>query len=154
MREAESVARAIGADRTRPPNEIEKHAAQLIVEPQNAQEVAELVRACETDRVTVAPIGAARTLSQIRRAPVQIGISLRRMARILAYEPEDMTVVAEAGLTVGDLNATLAARSQRLPVDPRSPGATTLGSLIGAAHAGPIRAATAQAATPRESPTA
>jgi glycolate oxidase FAD binding subunit len=139
MREAESVARMVGADHIRPPNAIEKDAAQLIVEPQNAHEIAELVRACETDRVTVAPIGATRTLSQIRRAPVQIGISLRRMARILAYEPEDMTVVAEAGLTVDDLNATLAARAQRLPVDPRNPGATTLGSLIGAAHAGPIR---------------
>lgn len=139
MREAESVARSISADRIRPPTVSEKTVAHLIVEPHNAQEIAELVRACETDRVTLTPIGAARTLSQIRRTPVQLGISLRRMTRILAYEPEDMTVVAETGLTVGALNATLAARGQQLPVDPRNPEATTLGSLIGAAHAGPIR---------------
>jgi glycolate oxidase FAD binding subunit len=139
MREAESIARTLGADRIRPPNAIEKDAARLIVEPQDAREIAELVSACETDRITVAPIGAARTLSQMRKEPVQIGISLRRMNHILAYEPEDMTVVAEAGLTVGDLNATVASRGQRLPVDPRNPDATTLGSLIGAGAAGPIR---------------
>ena len=48
-------------------------------------------------------IGAARTLTLIRRAPVQIGISLRRMANIVAYEPEDMTVVAQAGVTIGEI---------------------------------------------------
>ncbi len=114
-------------------------AIETIVEPQSAEEIADLVRKCEADMVSLAPIGAARTLSQIRRTPAQIGISLRRMASIVAYEPEDMTVVARAGLTVGNLNATLATPGQRLPVDPREPDATTLGSLIAAAHAGPLR---------------
>lgn len=114
-------------------------AVETIVEPQSVEEIAELVRKCESDKISLAPIGAARTLSQIRRAPARVGISLRRMANIVAYEPEDMTVVAQAGLTVGNLNATLATPGQRLPVDPRGPDATTLGSLIGAAHAGPLR---------------
>ena len=61
------------------------------------------------------------------------------MANIVAYEPEDMTVVAQAGVTIGEMNATLAERGQRLPVDPRDPNATTLGSLIAASHAGPLR---------------
>ena len=114
-------------------------AVETIVEPQSVEEIADLVRKCESDKISLAPVGAARTLSQIRRAPVRIGISLRRMANIVAYEPEDMTVVAQAGLTVGNLNATLATPGQRLPVDPRGPDATTLGSLIAAAHAGPLR---------------
>ena len=63
------------------------------------------MRKCEADALTLAPIGAARTLAQIRRAPVAVGISLARMARIVAYEPDDMTVVAEAGITLGELNA-------------------------------------------------
>jgi glycolate oxidase FAD binding subunit len=114
-------------------------AAETIVEPQSAEEIADLVRKCEADKISLAPVGAGRTLSQIRRAPVRIAISLRRMVNIVAYEPEDMTVVAQAGLTVGNLNATLATPGQRLPVDPRDPDATTLGSLIAAAHAGPLR---------------
>ena len=36
------------------------------------------------------------------------------MTKVVAYEPEDMTVVVQAGVTIGDLNATLAQRGQRL----------------------------------------
>ena len=129
----------LGSDRIRLPSEIERPAAETIVEPQSVEEIAALVRRCETDQISLAPLGAARTLSQIRRTPVKLGVSLRRMARITAYEPEDMTAVVEAGLTLGDFNATLASRGQRLPVDPRNPKVTTLGSLIAAAHAGPLR---------------
>jgi glycolate oxidase FAD binding subunit len=129
----------LGSDRIRTPSEIERGAVETIVEPQSVEELAALVRKCEADKISLAPMGAARTLSQIRRTPVQIGISLRRMARIVAYEPDDMTVVVEAGMTVGALNATLAARGQRLPVDPRDLHTTTIGSLVAAAHAGPLQ---------------
>jgi glycolate oxidase FAD binding subunit len=129
----------LGSDRIQTPSEMERAAVETIVEPQSIEELAALVRRCEADKISLAPLGAARTLSQIRRAPVQIGTSLRRIARIVAYEPEDMTVVVEAGLTVGALNATLAARGQRLPVDPRDPNANTIGALVAAAHAGPLR---------------
>ncbi len=75
---------------------------------------------------TLAPLGAARTLGEIRRAPAMLGVSLARMDRIVAYEPEDMTVIAEAGMTLGALNQRLAStdsacRSTRpIPAQPRS----------------------------------
>ena len=94
---------------------------------------------CEADRIAVAPIGAARSLAGIRRTPVALGISMARLARVVAYEPDDMTVVAESGITVGKLNAAMADARQRLPVDPCNPELTALGSLIGAAHSGPLR---------------
>jgi glycolate oxidase FAD binding subunit len=62
-----------------------------------------------------------------------------RMARIVAHEPHDMTVVAESGITVGELNTAIGAARQRLPVDPCNPAMTTVGALIGAAHSGPLR---------------
>jgi glycolate oxidase FAD binding subunit len=61
------------------------------------------------------------------------------MARVVAYEPDDMTVVTQPGISIGDLNASLAQAGQRLPIDPRDPDASTIGSLIAAAHAGPLR---------------
>ena len=111
----------------------------MIVEPASIEEICEIVRMCEADRIALAPIGAARSLAGIRRSPVALGISMARLARIVAYEPDDMTIVAESGITVGKLNAAMADARQRLPVDPCGPGMTTLGSLIGAAHAGPLR---------------
>ena len=111
----------------------------MIVEPASIEEICEIVRMCEADRIALAPIGAARSLAGIRRSPVALGISMARLARIVAYEPDDMTIVTESGITVGKLNAAMADARQRLPVDPCGPGMTTLGSLIGAAHAGPLR---------------
>jgi glycolate oxidase FAD binding subunit len=144
MRGSERAAKAssavsIGVASESGPCEVANAAYEKVVEPQSIEEIAELVKKCEADKISLAPIGAARTLAQILRSPVQIGISLRRMARVVAYEPDDMTVVVESGISAGDLNATLAKSGQRLPVDPCGPEATTIGALVAAAHAGPLR---------------
>ena len=136
---AKQIAAIVGAPNIREPIEAERNTAHTIVEPRSVEEICEIVRTCEIDRIPLAPLGSARTLSQIRQSPVALGLSLKRMARIVAYEPDDMTVVAEAGITVAELNATTAPARQRLPVDPCDPGLTTLGSLIAALHSGPLR---------------
>lgn len=136
---AKRLTERVSADRVREPLDVERSAAQVIVEPTSVEEICEIVQMCEKDRITLAAIGRARTLSQIRPSPVSLGISLQRMRRIVAHEPDDMTIVAEAGITVGELNAATTPARQRLPVDPRDPGRTTLGSLIGASHSGPLR---------------
>jgi glycolate oxidase FAD binding subunit len=64
---------------------------------------------------------------------------LARINGIVAYEPEDMTVVTEAGATLGAVNQMAAERGQRLPADPPRPDLTTIGSLIAGAKAGPLR---------------
>jgi glycolate oxidase FAD binding subunit len=127
------------ADQVRAASHNEADAARVIVEPSDAQQVADIVCKCESDGLTLAPLGAARTLTQIRRQPVDMGISLVRMDHVLDYEPDDMTVVAEAGLTLGALNACTAEHGQRLPCDPASPKLTSLGALVGAAKSGPLR---------------
>jgi glycolate oxidase FAD binding subunit len=129
----------VGAEQVRLPSDNEAGAARLIVEPANAEQIVEVVRKCESDRLTLAPMGASRTLAQIRREPADVGVSLVRMDRIVDYEPDDMTVVAEAGLTLGALNACTSPHGQRLPYDPANPELTTLGALVGAAKSGPLR---------------
>lgn len=136
---ATRLSELVGVDHLREPIEHERAAAHLIVEPAGVEEICEIVRMCESDRTTLVALGSARTLSQIRPSPVAAGVSLKRMARIVAHEPDDMTVVAEAGLTVGELNSAAASAHQRLPVDPCDLDRTTLGSLIGASHSGPLR---------------
>jgi glycolate oxidase FAD binding subunit len=138
-----AISRLLGAEGVRLPRAREALAARIIAEPRDSDEIAALVRQCERQGeagpTTLAPLGAARTLGEIRRAPAMIGVSLARMDRIIAYEPEDMTVIAEAGVTLGALNQRLTEHGQRLPLDPANPGATTLGALIGASQAGPLR---------------
>ncbi|MGC1398613.1 FAD-binding oxidoreductase [Candidatus Binatus sp.] len=131
----------VGTGHVRAPINSEVRAANMIAEPAAVEEICELVRMCETDRIALAPVGAARSLSGIRRSPVALGISMTRLTRIVAREPHDMTVVAESGITVGALNDAMASARQRLPVDPCNPAMTTLGSLVCAAHSGPLRLA-------------
>ena len=133
------LAAVVDTDRVRFPDAREASAARLIVEPASPQEIIEVVRKCESDGFPLAPMGATRTLAQIRRQPAAVGVSLARMDRVVDYEPDDMTVIAEAGLTLGALNACTAAHGQRLPCDPANPELTTLGALVGAAKSGPLR---------------
>jgi glycolate oxidase FAD binding subunit len=129
----------VGSSHVRAPTANEARASDVIVEPASVEEICEIVRMCEGDRISLTPVGAARSLSMIRHAPVAVGVSMVRLARIVAHEPHDMTVVAEAGITIQALNDAIGSAGQRLPVDPCGPGLTTLGSLIGASHAGPLR---------------
>ena len=129
----------VGGAQVRVPSALEGRAASIIAEPREINEVAELVRKCEADAIALAPMGAARTLAQIRSAPVAVGISLARINRVIAYEAEDMTIIAEAGLTLGALNDVVATHGQRLPADPPRPDRTTLGALVAGAQAGPLR---------------
>jgi glycolate dehydrogenase FAD-binding subunit len=136
---ARELGAIVGDANVRAPSAHEARAASVIAEPCDAGAVAELVRKCEADALALAPIGGARTLAQMRPAPVAAGVSLARMNRVIAYEPDDMTIIAEAGITLEALNALTASRGQRLPADPPNPARTTLGAMVAAAHAGPIR---------------
>jgi glycolate oxidase FAD binding subunit len=129
----------VGAERIRRPIGCEMLAAESIVEPQSLDELSEIVRMAEERRIALAPVGACRTLAEIRRHPVEIGISLARLAAIVACEPDDMTLVVQAGIRLREVNRVLAEHRQRLPLDPPSPDSTSIGSLIGAARSGPLR---------------
>jgi glycolate oxidase FAD binding subunit len=132
-------ARLLGSRGVRAPHDFETAVAGAVVEPASLDELGEVMRKCERDRMTLAPLGACRTLRYLRAAPVEAGISLAAMAPVLSHEPDDMTVVAGAGMTLGALDATLAAHGQHLPVDPPQPERTTIGALLGAAQSGPLR---------------
>jgi len=134
---ARDFAALIGADHVRMPRGRESAVANLVLEPADADEIGAIVQKCERDQIPLAPIGAARTF--LRGEPLPIAISLARMNRVVAYEPHDMTIVAQAGVALGELNRITAEHGQRLPVDPPHAGVTTIGSLIAGARAGPIR---------------
>lgn len=73
-----------------------------------------------------------------RRAMLPIP-DLRRLDRVIEHTPEDMTVTAEAGCTLGALQAHLATRGQWLPVDPPDAATLTIADLIAFNPGGPRR---------------
>lgn len=129
----------VGTGRIRPAHGREAEFASVVAEPADAEEIGAIVRKCEKDQITLAPVGAGRTLGPMRCAPAGIAVSLARMNRVVAYDPADMTIIVEAGVTLGAVNQLTVAHGQRLPADPPRPEMTTVGALIAGAKAGPIR---------------
>jgi glycolate oxidase FAD binding subunit len=132
-------ASVLDSDRIRQPRGFEAAVAPIVLEPASVDELAQVVRKCERDRLSLAPAGACRTLRHLRAAPVDAAISLVRLAQVISYEPDDMTVVAGAGITLSALDSVLGRHGQYLPVDPASPDQTTVGAMLAAAHSGPLR---------------
>ncbi len=66
-------------------------------------------------------------------------LGLGRLNRILEHEPGDLTVTAQAGVTVAQLQAALGAQGQWLSLDPPDADRATIGGVIAANASGPRR---------------
>ncbi|MGC4052653.1 MAG: FAD-binding oxidoreductase [Paludibaculum sp.] len=86
-------------------------------------------------------LGGARTKD--RMAGPSVGASTRisttRLNRILQYEPKDLTISVEAGLSYCELTRTLAANHQMLPLDPPCAEGATIGGVIACGSGGARR---------------
>lgn len=74
------------------------------------------------------------------RPPARVDVSLetRHMRRVLSHRQGDLTATVEAGVSLADLNRTLAASGQWLPLDPPF-GAGTIGGALATNDSGPQR---------------
>lgn len=114
----------------------------LLARPADAQEMIACVKAAADAGRTLVPGGALRRLGW-GHAPERCDavVSTQRLDRIIAYEPADMTLVAESGVTLAQLGELLGSQGQRLPIDPPFADRTTIGGLIATNVFGPLRAA-------------
>ncbi|MGH7672306.1 MAG: FAD-binding oxidoreductase, partial [Gemmatimonadales bacterium] len=72
-------------------------------------------------------------------APADLALTTRRLDRVPAVEPQDLTATAEAGIGLDQLRQQLADRGAWLGVDPPGLAGRTLGSAVATATAGPLR---------------
>lgn len=108
--------------------------------PATREEVAEVLRSAARDGLTVVPWGGGVSLAR-ERAPERydVALDLTALDRVVEYQPEDMTVTAECGVTLGTLRETLAAHGQELPLEGTRAERATLGGLLAANASGPRR---------------
>jgi glycolate oxidase FAD binding subunit len=71
--------------------------------------------------------------------PVDAVIRTRKLSRILEYQPADMVIVAEAGVTLSQLQAEAAKERQTLALDPPLPDRATIGGIVASGAFGPRR---------------
>lgn len=80
--------------------------------------------------------GTAMGLGGIPRK-LDLVLSLSHLRRIVEYRPADLTVTAEAGAPLRDLQEVLAAQNQTLPLDPPHSSRATLGGILATDQSGP-----------------
>ena len=115
---------------------------RLVAIPADADQVAALLKASDDLRASVTPWGGGVS-QDLGNPPERMDLVLRtaRLSRVIAHEPADMTCVAEAGIRLADLQATLGKAGQYLPLDPPDPETATLGGVLSANASGPLRLA-------------
>jgi glycolate dehydrogenase FAD-binding subunit len=104
------------------------------------EEIADLLKFAASENLAVIPCGA-RTKLGIGMPPARydIALDLSRMNRVLAYEPRDLTLGIEPGMRFSTLATTLAAEKQFLPLNPPFFQRATIGGILAADSASPLR---------------
>ena len=94
--------------------------ALAVVLPANTQQVAEVVRLCAANRVTIVPqggntslCGASVPLSEGR----QVVLNLSRMRRIRAIDPVNYTMTVEAGCVLADVRDAAEQHNRLFPLE-------------------------------------
>lgn len=113
---------------------------QIAQQPRTREEVAELLTTASEAGLAVVPQGSRTSLDLGR--PVDrydVALDMRGLDGIVDYEPADMTVQVQAGMTLRALRAHLAEHGQYLPADPPPGDEVTIGGLLATARPGAWR---------------
>jgi glycolate oxidase FAD binding subunit len=111
-----------------------------VVYPGSLEELAEVVTLAHHHHWPILPCGSGSKLKWGGLCgDSQIILSTARLNRLVEHAVGDMTITAEAGLKVAELQATLAQAGQFLAIDPAYPDTATLGGIVATADAGFLR---------------
>lgn len=100
-----------------------------IVRPQTTEEVSSIARICTKYKVPMIPYGAGSSVEGNFSSPYSgVCLDLSGMDRIVAFHPEDMDIVVQAGVNWTNMNEEIKHTGLFLPLDP-SPTAL-IGGMI------------------------
>ncbi len=111
-----------------------------VVYPTSEAQLAEVMACAHQNQWRVLPCGNGSKLTWGGLAEgIDLVISTARLNRIVDHAVGDMTLTAQAGLTLADLRPPLAAVNQFLPLDPAYPQRATLGGIVATGETGSLR---------------
>lgn len=108
--------------------------AGAVAAPATTDQVATILAAAHAGRVPVVPYGGGTGLVGGQVAPdlaAPLVLSLERMARIRALDPQGNTLTAEAGAILADVQAAAEAAGRLFPLSLASEGSARIGGLLG-----------------------
>lgn len=114
-------------------------AAEFHFAPSNAAQAAGILEAASDSRAPVLLWGAGSHQAIGHPVEPRVVLTTSAMTRVLAWEPDDLTVVVEAGMRVSDLETLLAGRRQTAAL-PETATDATVGGVVAAGVSGYRRA--------------
>jgi glycolate oxidase FAD binding subunit len=119
---------------------VEEITPVAVVRPADAEQIAATLRLCAEHGASVVPCGGGTAMSvgNLPRA-VDIVLHTERLATVVEHDHQNLTITAQAGISLGALDAALAAHHQFLPLEPPHAEAATAGGAIAVNLNGPRR---------------
>jgi glycolate oxidase FAD binding subunit len=103
----------------------------LAITVRKEEDVVRIVSESRREKLAIIPVGGATDLHVGNLANAfDVRLAMTGMASVLEYSPEDMTVTAEAGVSLSRLGHILAERGQRIAVDHPVPERATVGGIV------------------------
>ncbi|HKW89095.1 MAG TPA: FAD-binding oxidoreductase [Candidatus Acidoferrales bacterium] len=120
--------------------EVDGERPDAAARPANAKEAAELVKLAVAENLTVISCGA-RTKLGIGMPPARydLAIDVSRLDRVISYDPGDLTLSVEAGISVAKLAETLAKHNQFVPLEVPFYDRATIGGTLSSGVDSPLR---------------
>ncbi len=111
-----------------------------VVTPATPEDLASALSAAAAKKKTIT-IGGRFSKNKMAGPvePSDVTITTASLARVLSYEPKDLTISVEAGLPWAELTRLLAENLQMVPLDPPFSSAGTVGGVVSANCSGPRR---------------
>jgi glycolate oxidase FAD binding subunit len=113
-----------------------------VARPHSVKEISEVIRIASAEKLAIIACGGKTKLA-IGAVPARYDLALdvSCMSSVLDYEPRDLTLGVEPGITFAELSKILAAEKQFLPLAPPFADRATIGGVLAANSASPLRQA-------------
>jgi glycolate oxidase FAD binding subunit len=108
-----------------------------LIEPSTKDELRESLRGASERRSRTAIVGGRTHVDKGNPAEIDGELSMAGLDLVVAYDPEEMLAVVEAGIRIGELRRVLADGGQEWPSD--APDEATVGGTIAVAASSPRR---------------
>lgn len=110
------------------------------VRPATREEAIAAIVAAARDRLAIVPWGGGVGLAaSAPPARYDVALDAGSLDRVVDYDPADLTITVECGITLEALREKLAVHGQQLPIEGALPSRATLGGALAANSAGPRR---------------
>ena len=113
---------------------------QAVARPPDREGVAQVLRWATKEGVSLFPRGGG-VLSGLGNVPVQLDVvlDLTCLDRVVDYQPADLTVTAESGITLDNLRRELAQGEKFVPLEAPLSNLATVGGILATGFSGPMR---------------